>query len=157
MHIGVRDFLAEDVGYNRTFTITGERPELEGVLLTKDLEGEVTISRLDDGLLVEGSLTAEIELECHRCLRSFTRPAAVRFAQIYTERPADDEMPISGDQVDLAPLIEQEILVNLPIKLLCRPDCPGVEGVEGKYEPTPVSTRLKDQAHITKGSKRGRT
>lgn len=157
MHINVRDFLAEDVGYNRTFAVTGERPHFESVKLTDDLEGELTISRLEEGLLVQGELKTAIELECHRCLRTFTRPVSIAFAQVYSLQPADDEIAFTGEEIDLAPLIEQEILVNLPIKLLCTPDCQGIEGVADQYKTEPAGTRLKDQARITKGPQRGRT
>ncbi len=157
MHINVRDILAEEVGYNRSFTITGERPALESVVLTADINGEVRISRLEDGLLIQGQIITEVELECHRCLRSFTRPVSVAFTQVFAPAPTDDEMPIDGDLLDLAPLIEQEILVNLPIKILCTPDCPGVEGAAEQYtkEDTP-GPRVKDQARITKGSPNAR-
>lgn len=157
MHINVQDFLVEEVGYNRTFAVTGERPTLEQVILTADIAGEITISRLDEGLLVQGDLKTEIQLECHRCLRSFTRPAAVAFAQVYSEHPTDDELLIEDKQIDLSPLIEQEVLVNLPIKLLCRPDCPGEEGIAERYLRVDTGTRLQDKARIMKGSQRGRT
>jgi uncharacterized protein len=158
MHINVSDILAEEVGYRRTFTISGERPELDEVILTKDIDGEITIGRLETGLLVEGSIQTGIQLDCHRCLRTFTRPVHKRFSQVYSATVQDDELPIEGDQIDLAPLIQQEILVSLPIKILCRPDCPGVEGVEDRYNKTEeTGNRLQDQARITKGSHRGRT
>lgn len=148
MHINVQDILAEEVGHSRTFTITGERPSFESVQLTKDIEGEITISRLENGLLVEGTVNTESQQECHRCLSTFTRPAHLKFKQVYAKkpRPEEEEMPIIDNQIDLTPLIEQEILVNLPIKLLCRPDCPGAIDAPAEY--------TKDN---TKGSPRGRT
>jgi uncharacterized protein len=157
MHINVQDILSEELGYNRSFVISGETPELDAVKLTEAIKGDVVISRLETGLLVEGHIETAIELECHRCLRSFIRPTRVKFTQVYTEEPSDEEMPIEGNEIDLAPLVQQEILVNLPIKILCRPDCPGVEGAAGEYMAEETDNSLKNQARITKGSKRGRT
>src|SRR6185437_2610982 len=94
MHVNVRDILAESVGYSRAYKITGERPELEQARLTRDVEGEITISRLELGLLVKGRLSTEIELVCDRCLRTFARPTTVKFQQLFSEIPGDDEMPI---------------------------------------------------------------
>lgn len=148
MHINVRDILAKEVGHNRTYKLTGEKPQFENVRLLEPIEGEVTIGRLDDGVMVQGVITTTIELECHRCLRSYARPTRVSLAQLYTQRPDEDELPIEGDEIDLAPLVEQEILVNLPIKLLDRPDCPGVEG----YQADDTGSSLKNQARIKKGS-----
>jgi len=157
MHINVRDILVESVGYNRTYKISGERPQLQWVQLTQDVEGELQISRLDEQVLVRGSISTEIELECHRCLRTFTRPTRASFSQLYSMTPTDDEMPIEDDELDLAPLIEQEIILGLPIKILCTPDCQGIEIAGEKYTRKDSPTSLREQARITKGTKRGRT
>ena len=150
MHVNVREFLAEDIGYRRSFQITGERPELEGLKLANDINGEITISRLEDGLLVSGSAKTELELTCDRCLRSFTRPVQFRFERMYRDHPVDDDLPIIGDSIDLQPLIEQELLVVQPIKQLCRPDCPGITP-SSSDEPAAPSLRVGDRARITKG------
>ena len=151
MHVKVQEFLAKDVGYRRTFAITGERPSFDGLTLTKDVDGEITISRIDDGLLVNGNLTTELELVCDRCLRSFKRPVRLSFQQGYRDQPDADNLPIERDSIDLAPLIEQELIVSLPIKLLDRPDCPGI-AAETKADSAPApSMRVADRARITKG------
>src|ERR1035437_7557257 len=119
MHINARDILVESVGYSRTYKISSERPSLEAVILTRDIEGEISISRLDNSLLVRGHLATEIELECHRCLSTFSRPAEFSLKQEYAEKPVDEQMPFEGDVLDIAPLVEQEIILGLPIKILC--------------------------------------
>lgn len=129
MHINVRDILAESVGTQRNYKVSGERPELKNSKLLADLEGEFTISRLESGLRVQGRLETEVELECHRCLRAFAHPLKLRFQQVYAEDPGDDELPIKrerGGTIDLAPAIDQEIILSLPLKILCRPDCSGI-------------------------------
>jgi uncharacterized metal-binding protein YceD (DUF177 family) len=154
MHINVRDMLAQEVGHRQTYTISNERPSFESVKLTKDIEGEITISRLESGVVVTGRVSTEIELECHRCLSTFTRQVWFDLEQVYTEqpRPEEEEMPITDDQIDLGPLFEQEILVRIPIKVICRPDCVGVPGAETEYTSEKMSPRLGDQARITKGT-----
>jgi uncharacterized metal-binding protein YceD (DUF177 family) len=157
MHINVRDLLAESVGYSRVYKISGERPHLETVRLTRDVEGEITISRLDSGLLVQGHLASELELVCDRCLSTFNRPTKVSFKQLYAEAPTDDDLPIIDDSIDLAPLAGQEFLLDLPIKLLHSADCQGIAASGEKYTKEDSGNRLQDQARITKGTKRGRT
>ena len=133
MHINVRDILAESVGAQQSFKVTGERPELENSKLLADLEGEFTTSRLESGLLVQGRLETEVELECHRCLRSFAHPVTLHFRQVYAETPGDDELPIKyPGSIDLAPAIDQEIILGLPLKILCRPDCSGIAAPASK-------------------------
>jgi uncharacterized protein len=157
VQIDVRDILIEGVGFSREYKIEGETPVLESVQLTKPIEGEISISRLDSGLFVKGKVSTEIELECHRCLRTFSRPVGIRFKQLFSQKPGDDEMSIKNASIDVAPLIEQEIILSLPIKILCQPDCQGIATAADKYTKVDISARLGDQARITKGTKRGRT
>jgi uncharacterized metal-binding protein YceD (DUF177 family) len=158
MHINVRDILIESVGYSRTYKISGERPELEDVKLTQDIEGEIQIARLDASLLVRGHLETEIELECHRCLRTFARPSRFNLVQEFSENPVDDQMPITDGSIDIANLVEQEIILGTPLKILDRPDCPGIQDAAGMYTKKADSdVRLGDRARITKGNQRGRT
>jgi DUF177 domain-containing protein len=131
MHINVSDILAESVGYSREYVISDEQPILEGLTLTKAVSGRIAITRLDEGVAVRGRLTTEVELECDRCLRSFTHPVTVSLRQVFIGHPGDDQLPISHGVIDLDPLVEQEIIVGLPIKLLCQPDCPGIRETKG--------------------------
>jgi uncharacterized protein len=133
MRINVIDILSQDLGYAREFAIQNETPELHSVTLTGPINGRVTISRSKDGLIVGGRISAEIELECHRCLRVFTQKIEAAVSQSFREQPEGDDMPIENGFIDLAPLLEQEIIVNIPIKILCRTDCGGVEGASKEY------------------------
>jgi uncharacterized protein len=152
MHINVRDLLIESVGHNRSYKISGERPDLDGIRLTRDIEGEMQISRLDSSLLVSGQLSTAIELECHRCLSTFTRPIRFNLHQEYSETPVEDQMLIEGETIDVAPLMEQEIILGTPLKILCRKDCPGIQDAVGRYTKEDNNdSRLGNKARITKG------
>jgi uncharacterized protein len=157
MHIQVKDFLAESVGYNRSYQIKDEHLSLETVHLVEPISGELTITRLEDNLMVRGHLATVAQLECHRCLRTFDRPVRLAIAQVYSQHPGDDELPIIDATIDLAPMIEQEIILSLPIKILHAPDCAGLEDTPEQYANSDSSVRLQHQARITKGNPRGRT
>ncbi|HEX3082256.1 MAG TPA: YceD family protein [Candidatus Saccharimonadia bacterium] len=157
MHINVRDILVESVGYNQAYKIAGERPELEDVRLDQDIEGEITVSRLDESLLIRGQIQTAVQLECDRCLSTFTRPMTVSLAQEFAEHPQGDQLPIDDGEIDLAPLIGQELILSLPIKILDRPDCPGLKDVAGNYTNPADAASVKSRARITKGTPRGRT
>jgi uncharacterized protein len=131
MHINVVDLLTEEIGYNRTFAIEGEQPTMLSLELTQPVSGEITITKLEGRrLVITGSIDTQMQLECHRCLRSYIADLEIDFKQNYSEHPELDELPIIDGRIDLAPLIEQELIVNLPIKLLCEVDCIGIPGVE---------------------------
>ena len=151
MYVNVQDFLAADVGYRRSFEIAGEKPDMPGLNLTAPIDGEVTISRLDDGVLVNGTIRTGLEHVCDRCLRSFTRPERINFDRVFRDTPEDDELPIEKDSINLAVLIEQELILAQPIKQLDRRDCPGVEAPIDTTPQVAPSYRIGDRARITKG------
>lgn len=153
MHIDVHDILVESIGHNRTYTITGEQPKFESVVLSQPIDGTVTIGHLEDGVMANGRVQTAITLECHRCLCTFDRPVSVRFSQIFAKNPdpKDDALPIIDDQIDLAPVIESEIILSLPIKVLHDPDCPGIIDALPEYTDHTKAPRLSTQAHIKKG------
>jgi uncharacterized protein len=133
MKINIADILAQELGYNRQFNIEGEALDLELVKLTGPINGEFTVFRSESGLLVSGRIETDIELECHRCLTIFERHIVLNFSQPFSEQPGDDDMPIVGNEIDLAPTIEQEIVLSLPIKQLCKVDCAGMPGVSQDF------------------------
>ena len=126
MHIDVRDILFDTVGTARSYDISDERPVLENLELAEPLDGEVKLTRIDEGIMLTGEVKTAVQLECHRCLRTFSQPLQVAVHQLYTEHPGEDELPIRQFQIDLVPAIRQELLLALPIKQLCREDCPGL-------------------------------
>lgn len=88
-----------------------------------------------DGIIVQGGLRTVARLVCSRCLRSFLRPLEFEFGEEYYQGPPDHEKegyPFEGDWIDLDEMVENNILLNLPLKKLCRPDCPGLCPVCGK-------------------------
>jgi uncharacterized protein len=38
----------------------------------------------------------------------------------------EDTYPLTGEQLDLAPLVRDALLLSLPLAPLCRPDCAGL-------------------------------
>ena len=127
VQINVRELLTEDLGYSRNFAINGESPDTDQVSLDGPIDGDVTLTRLEDGLAAKGAITAPVRLECHRCLRPFTRQTRIKFEGLFRNDPIDDDdWPMeSKGEINLLPLIEQELILAQPIKLICEPECPG--------------------------------
>lgn len=127
MRVDVKDILIEDTGFSRDYTFIDETPELDEVTLVAPVDGEVTVTKLEElSLQAEGRFRTQIELECHRCLNTFEKSVEHNFSRTYAKKPIEDELPIEDKQIDIALAIRDEILVRLPIKILCQPDCLGV-------------------------------
>ena len=101
------------------------------------LDGDVAIelaltSTLDD-IEVVGTLTVDWSDECRRCLAPLAGPLTVEVDERYTPvadepgRTADPEaFPIEHGQLDLAPMVREEVLLGVPDAPLCRDDCAGI-------------------------------
>lgn len=128
MHVDVSKLLQSETGNRETFDIDNEQPVFEDVKLTAPISGHITIMKIDDDVKVNGRLQTSVELECHRCLRSFDHQLEFPFEAEYSHSPAEDQFPISeSGQIDLDEAIRQEIVVHLPAHQLCQADCKGIK------------------------------
>ena len=134
--INVAQLLKEPVGSSQSHDMSGMIGEgVEGFV-----EGKAKVIRISRGVLVQCKLTAEVKLICSRCLDTFLCPMSFIAEEEFL--PIAD---VSGDLarslpeqsegftinnkniLDLSELIRQYILLNLSMKPLCRPDCPGMK------------------------------
>jgi uncharacterized protein len=129
-------------GVTRSYRIS--RPAEVGIDLAVPLEGAISadfeIQRLGNELQVAGTVQATVGLQCSRCLASFSYrvdgtvegafgpPAKVAEGE-HQHELAEDELevePLTGGGADLRGVIAEQIYLNLPLKPLCREDCPGI-------------------------------
>ncbi|MEP6903823.1 MAG: DUF177 domain-containing protein [Actinomycetota bacterium] len=88
---------------------------------------------------VRGKISAEIALECTRCLQGTEQNFEISFAaafvtpEHYTQaKEAElntDDLDVSvfeGDLIDLTELVREQILLNLPEQVFCREGCKGL-------------------------------
>jgi uncharacterized protein len=127
MHINVNDILADVVGTTQTFTVTDERLEIPELEITGPVAGKVMVARDDSGIALKGTIQFIIQLECHRCLQAYALPLQLDIAGQFAREPDADQWPITADDaIDIAPLIRDEALINVPLQQICRTDCPGL-------------------------------
>ena len=137
--INVTHLLKEPVGSSQSHDISGISgiigEEVEGFV-----EGKVKVIRISKGVFVQCKLNAEVKLICSRCLDAFLCPISFSAEEEFLpiSDVSDDLAPSSLEQseeftiddkniLDLGELIRQYVLLNLPVKPLCRPDCPGMK------------------------------
>jgi uncharacterized protein len=134
--INVAQLLKEPIGSSQSHDISGIiKEEIEG-----SVKGQAKVIHLNRGVLVQCKLNTEVKLICSRCLDAFLFPISCTAEEEFL--PISD---VSGDSalsspeqseeftiddkntLDLGELIRQYTLLNLPMKPLCRPDCPGMK------------------------------
>jgi uncharacterized protein len=133
--INVAQLLKEAVGSSRSYDISGLiSEEVDGFV-----EGKAKIIRIKRGVLVQCEFAAEVKLVCSRCLDTFLCPISFTAEEeflpicdmagdvVLSLLEQSEEFIIDNKNiVDLGELIRQYILLNLPMKPLCRLDCPGI-------------------------------
>lgn len=99
-------------------------------LVVNSIKGHLRLSRTKEGILVQTSdLVMMVDRECSRCLTTFEHPIQVNIEELYASpRPIDEsEFFIGQDaQLDLAPLLRAEALIQLGQREYCREDCKGL-------------------------------
>lgn len=104
--------------------------------MTVRLEGRVL--PMDGGYLVDGSMKAEGSLVCTRCLAQVPWKGSDRFS-VELRHPLDaahedielgegdlDVVFITDDQLDVGSLAAEQVMLNLPMRILCQPECAGL-------------------------------
>jgi len=133
--INVAQLLKEPVGSNQSYDLS----EVIDEEVECFVEGKAKLIHISQGVLVQCKLTAEVKLICSRCLDTFLLPISFTAEEEFipisdvsgdlalSSPEQSEEFTIDNKNIlDLSELIRQYTLVNLPMKPLCRPDCPGI-------------------------------
>lgn len=128
--INVGFIVHEEVGYSHEIPFELDKATLGDDLVLTDFEGNVKIDRTPQGLVVQGSFSGNTTLECVRCLNDFDLRVQWELTELYAfnKKSVSESgliLPESA-QIDLAPLLREYALLELPIKPLCKPDCKGL-------------------------------
>lgn len=102
--------------------------------LTGEIDLDLHLDSVVEGILVRGFLTFALELACARCLEPQTEQHRVEVAELFQDpRKRQDAEPDPGYEIideltaiDLTVLIRDAVLMDLPVRTLCREDCQGL-------------------------------
>ena len=110
------------------------------------LSGHLTANE-DGSVVVEGSLTTTAHAHCAKCLSPASCPVTGDFRETFLHggEPEDDEIfAYEGAQLDFAKLTLTHVLLNLPMRFLCKEDCKGFE----EYEEVKQHKHCRDDANV---------
>ncbi len=108
--------------------------DLVAIPVGAQVELDLTLQSVSEGVLVTGTVTAPIEGECTRCLEPFTDEIELQLTELFaypdsaTEQTTEeDEIPrLIEDTIDLEPVIIDSVGMELPLQPLCEEDCAGL-------------------------------
>ncbi len=107
---------------------------LVGVTEGADLELDILLEAVMEGVLVSGTVRAPLAGECARCLDPLTSSTEVEFQELFSYPAAGDagseateeDCRLDGDLLDLEQVCRDAVLLALPLSPLCSDDCPGL-------------------------------
>jgi uncharacterized protein len=107
----------------------------EGLVAVREgaeLDLDLRLESVHEGILVTAEVDAVAEGECGRCLIDIALPVQVEFQELFAYHSGEAfEVEVQDDHVDLEPLIRDAVVLSLPFQPVCRPDCPGLDPVTG--------------------------
>jgi uncharacterized protein len=115
-----------------------EKISLEDVLIASPVKAQLAVSKTSSEVIITGGITAELDLKCSRCLKTFRQvldlPVNVVYhpaGEVCAERHQlhDDEMDMEfyrADELDLNELLSEQIMLNEQMKPLCDEACKGI-------------------------------
>lgn len=101
---------------------------------------DLSVFREYDHIRTKGSVSTHVRLKCSRCLSEFDFDLHSSFILIYSKADQlsndEDEVELgnedlvsvtySGEEIDFSPEIAEQVIMELPIKPLCKEDCLGL-------------------------------
>jgi len=128
--INVGFIIHEEIGYSHEIPFELDKAVLGDDLVLVYFDGNVKIDRTPQGLVVQGNFAGETTLECVRCLKDFGFRLTWELTELYAfdkKSLSESELIVPDSaQIDLAPLLREYAILELPIKPLCKPDCKGL-------------------------------
>ncbi|HET6418831.1 MAG TPA: DUF177 domain-containing protein [Geobacteraceae bacterium] len=111
---------------------------------TAPVKIDLTAAREYDHIRVDGHVETTARLRCSRCLEVYETRIASSFSLFYNKdsgAPLDDEIELReeelstisyhGDYIDFTSELEDQLLMEVPFKPLCKEECKGLCGTCG--------------------------
>ncbi|CDZ88634.1 DUF177 domain-containing protein [Rhodococcus ruber] len=99
-----------------------------------DVELDLRLEAVSEGVLVTGTVRADTVGECSRCLEPFEDSVELYLTELFaypnsvTEQTTDEDEVhrLVDDTIDLEPVIVDTVGLELPLRPLCSDDCAGL-------------------------------
>jgi len=100
-----------------------------------EVPAELTITRASTGTVFELAFRVRLRGPCYRCLEDAVLELPISAREYQATNPESDELRtpyLEDDRLDLSAWARDALALELPDKILCKPDCAGLCPVCGK-------------------------
>ncbi len=139
MFLDVKDLAVRKLRIRKSYAPGSIDYGLSEVKQAEPLEVNATAELLEGQIRVTGDLHTKIEMVCARCLEPVIEEVHRDFDLFYqpllkgtpndVERLKDDDTEIGffqGEGLFLADVLKEQVLLSLPMKVICQSDCRGL-------------------------------
>jgi uncharacterized protein len=122
-------------GSMRTLELSVPAPEdlgieLIGVPAGSPVEVDLRLEAVMEGVLASGRAWVTLSGECARCLEPLEDDLEVTLQELYvypeSDAEEDEASRLEGELLDLEPALRDAVVLALPFRPVCTPDCPGL-------------------------------
>jgi uncharacterized protein len=139
MFLDVKDLAVRKLRIRKSYAPGSIDYHTADIKQTEPLEVTATAELVDGQIRVTGDLETKIEMVCARCLEPVIEDVSRSFDLFYRplekdlkpreDRLKDDDTEIGffqGEGLFLADVLKEQVLLALPLKVICRSDCRGL-------------------------------
>lgn len=112
----------------------------QDVIRTGPLRVSLQVTGHEEFITAQGELSIDLEMACSRCLDPTSEHTVIPFFEQFKpassvdeedkdeeeEEDEDDFIEVSGERLDLKPVVEEALLLFMPFAPLCSDDCKGL-------------------------------
>ena len=139
MFLDVKDLAVRKIHIHKTYAPGSIDYGINEVKQAGPLEVNATAELLEGHIRVAGMLETKVEMVCARCLEPVIEDVHREFDLFYQpllkgvkpeeERLKDDDTDIGffvGEGLFLVDILKEQVLLSLPMKVICQSDCRGL-------------------------------
>ncbi|GAA3474416.1 YceD family protein [Nonomuraea roseola] len=103
--------------------------DMIGVPKDTEVELNIRLEAVMEGVLVSGTAHAPLAGECSRCLDPLSSEIEVNLQELFfysDEDASEEDSLLDGELLDLEPTFRDAVVLALPLSPVCREDCRGL-------------------------------
>lgn len=133
MVIDISDLINKNVAekeVNLSFECNDIHDGNEVIEFLKPVDFNIIFTVVGNVINLDGKLHSELKLICSRCLEKFNYTIDIdiheKISNSISHKDDDDIIFIDNEKLNIMEIVKNNILINLPIKKLCKKECKGL-------------------------------
>lgn len=103
----------------------------EEISFCRPVDLNVVAENVEGTIVVKGKVASAVRLKCDRCLEEFVWEFELPYEEVFSRQEAGPNPTGAAEAIDLEDSVISTILLDLPMKRLCREECAGLCSICG--------------------------